>query len=183
MEENAPDPTFRRRDTLLKRLRPYCWMEGVNILLIPAITTWVVTKVAKERLTIATVASMFATSFLLVVGTIAWKIVVDNLQGNRQTEKRWVPRLAKVRWLALLFIALAIGATMVEAYQGSRVWSVNYFFCIALSILAVLEYINYYHRQLQHFDHAADFKRLMNGKGFRKSHLAKAIESYKRSNS
>ena len=40
------------------------------------------------------------------------------------------------------------------------------------STLAVLEYINYYHRQLQHFDHAADFKRLLTGKGFRKSQMA-----------
>jgi hypothetical protein len=47
-------------------------------------------------------------------------------------------------------------------------------------VLAILEYINYYHYQLQHFDHAADFARLLSGRGFRRSHLSKAIAAWKR---
>jgi hypothetical protein len=50
---------------------------------------------------------------------------------------------------------------------------------LLLALLAILEYVNYYRVQLQHFDHAADFKRLVTGRGFRRSHLAKAIAAYR----
>lgn len=42
--------------------------------------------------------------------------------------------------------------------------------------LAMLEYVNYYHRQLQHFDHAADWKRLLEGRGFRASQMATDLQ-------
>ncbi|MEN9392769.1 MAG: hypothetical protein RLZZ104_1112, partial [Pseudomonadota bacterium] len=48
------------------------------------------------------------------------------------------------------------------------------------AVLAVLEYINYYHRQLQHFDNGEDFQRLLAGKGFRKSWMARDIEALNR---
>lgn len=44
--------------------------------------------------------------------------------------------------------------------------------------LAALEYVNYYRRQLQHFDHAADFRRLKEGRGFRKSQLRSDLERF-----
>jgi hypothetical protein len=47
----------------------------------------------------------------------------------------------------------------------------------ACAALAALEYVNYYHRQLQHFDSWADFKRLLAGKGFRKSWMARDLEA------
>jgi hypothetical protein len=47
-------------------------------------------------------------------------------------------------------------------------------------LLAVLEYINYYHVQVQHFDHAADWQRLLAGRGFRRSHLAREIKRWER---
>ena len=46
--------------------------------------------------------------------------------------------------------------------------------------LAVLEYVNYYHRQLQHFDNKADFKRMLAGKGFRQSWLARDLSELRR---
>jgi hypothetical protein len=46
-------------------------------------------------------------------------------------------------------------------------------------LLAILEFVNYYHVQLQHFDHAEDFQRLLAGKGFRRSHLSKSIRAYR----
>jgi hypothetical protein len=37
--------------------------------------------------------------------------------------------------------------------------------------------------QLQHFDHAEDFRRLISGRGFRRSHLAKQIAAYRQGRS
>jgi hypothetical protein len=48
---------------------------------------------------------------------------------------------------------------------------------VAASV-AILEYVNYYHRQLQHFDNVADFKRLITGKGFRPSQMARDLRMY-----
>ncbi len=48
------------------------------------------------------------------------------------------------------------------------------------AVLALLEYVNYYHRQLQHFDHGPDFKRLLAGKGLRPSQMAKDLKDYRR---
>ena len=44
------------------------------------------------------------------------------------------------------------------------------------ALMAALEYVNYYHRQLQHFDNVNDWKRLLRGKGFRKSALRRDLE-------
>jgi len=49
--------------------------------------------------------------------------------------------------------------------------------CLAL---AVLEYVNYYHIQLQHFDHAADWKRLLAGKGLRPSSMARDLARWRK---
>ncbi len=46
------------------------------------------------------------------------------------------------------------------------------------TLMAVLEYVNYYHRQLQHFDHSEDFKRLLSGNGLRPSQMAKDLKLY-----
>jgi hypothetical protein len=51
---------------------------------------------------------------------------------------------------------------------------------LILGTLALLEYVNYYVAQLQHFDHASDFKRLITGKGFRRPHLARVVAEWSR---
>jgi hypothetical protein len=74
--------------------------------------------------------------------------------------------------LAALGVAASLwGALTLPAF--SLAWTAAVFF----GLLAVLEYVNYYHVQLNHFDNAADFRRLLSGKGFRKPHLARLVES------
>ncbi len=46
--------------------------------------------------------------------------------------------------------------------------------------LATLEYVNYFHVQLQNFDHAADIKRLTNGGGLRRAHMAKDLAAFRK---
>ena len=47
------------------------------------------------------------------------------------------------------------------------------------SLLALAEYVNYYHRQLQHFDNWPDFRRLMTGKGFRPAKMAVDLAAWR----
>lgn len=168
------------RVKLLRRLKPYYKMEAANVVFVPAAACWAVWTFGSGSISPAMVAAMAATSFLLVVGTIAWKIVVDGLEGNPDTARRWVPRLAAARWPAATLILLALGLTGEEAYRTLPEWTGSLIAAAVLVILAILEYVNYYHYQLQHFDHAADFARLLSGRGFRRSHLSKAIAAWKR---
>lgn len=63
-------------------------------------------------------------------------------------------------------------------YKGGWTWPV--IGAAILTLLAALEYVNYYHRQLQHFDRSSDFKRLITGGGFRRSHMARNLTAYRR---
>jgi hypothetical protein len=91
-----------------------------------------------------------------------------------------IPLLARMRWPAIALCVAAAVANGAEWLSGSLELSAQ---CVApalLLLLAVLEYVNYYHVQLQHFDHAPDWQRLIAGRGFRRSHLAREIERWKR---
>lgn len=174
-----PDPTPpAARAKLLRRLKPYYRMEAANVVLVPAVACVAVRASGAGSISPAMVASMAATSFLLVVGTIAWKLVVDGLEGNPDTARRWVPRLAAARLPAAGLILLSLGLTGAEAWRTLPGWTGSLIAAALLLVLAVLEYVNYYHYQLQHFDHAADFARLLSGRGFRRSHLSKAIAAW-----
>jgi hypothetical protein len=168
-----------RRDKLLKRLKPYWMMEGANVVLLPLIAWFLITVVAEGQITIAVITAMLATSFLLVVGTFAWKMVVDGLEGNPTSEEQWTPWLDLARWPTMLLTLLALIATVVEAISTLPRFSASLIGASLLCLLAVLEFVNYYHVQLQHFDHAEDFQRLLSGKGFRRSHLSKSIRTYR----
>lgn len=168
-----------RRDKLLKRLKPYWMMEGANVVFVPFIAWLLITVVAEGQITIAVIAAMLATSFLLVVGTFAWKMVVDGLEGIPKSEVQWTPWLDLARWPALILTLLALIATVAEAFSTLRRFSASLIGASLLCLLAILEFVNYYHVQLQHFDHAEDFQRLLSGKGFRRSHLSKSIRAYR----
>lgn len=57
-------------------------------------------------------------------------------------------------------------------------WSPSGIAACITAALAILEWVNYYGVQLQHFDHFADLRRLVTGKGFREAHLAKTIRRW-----
>lgn len=54
---------------------------------------------------------------------------------------------------------------------------------LGFSILAVLEYINYYHIQLQNFDHGPTFRRFLKRRTFPRAYLAKDLEIWRKSDS
>ncbi len=76
--------------------------------------------------------------------------------------------LVGVSWI------VTVHALVVVGWSGAVVAA---FIC---SGLATLEYVNYFHVQLQNFDHAADIKRLMNGGGLRQAHMAKDLAAFRK---
>jgi hypothetical protein len=91
-----------------------------------------------------------------------------------------LPVLIAMRWPAIGFCAAAAVAVGIEWVNDGPALSVRFVATNLLFLLAVIEYVNFYHVQIQHFDHAADWKRLVSGRGFRRSHLARAIERHRR---
>ena len=92
-------------------------MEAANVVFVPAFSCVAVWVFGSGSISTGMVLAMAATSFLLLVGTIAWKIVVDGLEGNPDTARRWVPRLAAARWPAATLILLALCLLGEEAYR------------------------------------------------------------------
>lgn len=165
-----------RKQALHQRLGPYWKIEMSCALLVPVI----VLRSAMPRTVpemIAVVLSLVAVALLLVIGGAYWLAVLKRAQGTRElfaTVMR-VAHLAERPALALIASAWIASALAL----GASGWSRPVIAAFACSSLAVLEYVNYYRVQLQHFDRMADFKRLLTGRGFRKAHLARDLAAFR----
>ena len=97
-------------------------------------------------------------------------------------ECRWHSRRPQAWKVPALVLTLAGCATALAGWWAPA-WSAGLAdrnVATAGAVLAVLEYVNDYHRQLQHFDSREDFRRLLSGKGFRTSWLARDLEAVAR---
>jgi hypothetical protein len=146
---------------------------------IPAIAIYLVLR-SGGTISVALVLSCLACSFLLVIGTIVLRMMLRKARGEADVTKTRIPLLLRLRWPALGLCAAAAVALGMECFNRGPQLSAQFLAPAVLLLLAVLEYINYYHVQLQHFDHAPDWKRLISGRGFRPSHLAREIERWRR---
>ena len=166
---------------LLKRLRSYWKLECLNIFLLPFMAIIVVVFGFHGTFTLAFGFSLLATSWLLVVGTISLRMMLSDLERNFSYSVFWLPKLcfAQLPSLGLVFASLLL--TTQDCIGVFPDFAASQYGSIVFTTLAVLEYINYYHWQLQHFDNASDFSRLIKGDGFRKSHLARALERWRKS--
>ncbi len=167
------------REALIKRLSGYWKMEAGNVVLIPAIILYL----TEAKLSLLTWLALVPMMGLLLIGTVYWKAKLAQIEiGTDIAPVAMI--LARWQWpmLGLTLAALAAMVTLwIEpslATGRADQWSGT-----AAATLAALEYVNYYHRQLQHFDHWADWKRLLSGRGFRRSQLREDIDRLKRERS
>ena len=115
---------------------------------------------------------------LLILGGLYWRAKLHQLDGKRDTLNQVLGQA--VRWrmpllatsLAAIVLAIMAWTSGLSASTGER-WAVT-----IAAILAALEYVNYYHRQLQHFDHWPDFQRLVSGRGFQPSQMATDLKRF-----
>lgn len=163
-----------RQTALEKRLEPYWKMEAGNVLLIPAITLFA----TLGEVSWATLLGFVPVCFLLVIGAYYWRAKPRFLQANEPLEPS-VELIAKWQWPSLILTLIAVTAAgIVWVRPELSAGLADRIAATVMAALASLAYVNYYHRQVQHFDHAADFKRLLSGKGFRKSQLRRDMERF-----
>lgn len=161
------------RTRLMNRLRPYWKMEAANVAIVPAFTSFVIVETG-GALTWPFAAAALACSALLVVGAAALRMELAELERRHDLAARLLAFARAARVPAILLCGLGVAGAGWQVWRDGG-WTPAGIGAVALATLAVLEYVNYYVAQLQHFDHAADFRRLMSGRGFRESHLAKAL--------
>ena len=162
---------------LIKRLDPYWKMEAANMAGIPLICV----VLTKGEIGWVTLVPLLATVLLLGIGAAYWRFKVRRLRRDQRdsTVLLWIERL---RWPSLAVTISGAGvAALGWIAPALSVGLADRIAASACAVLAGLEYVNYYHRQLQHFDNATDFRRMLSGKGFRKSWMARDLAALRRS--
>ena len=152
-------------------------MEAANVLLVPLFAGLMVVA-AKDRPDAAMWLGAAACSWLLLVGTAAWLLVLAGMDGKAQRAERLVAFCARAEGPALALLLVATAASAQAAITGG--WPPRTIAAAGLTLLGWLEYVNYYHWQLQNFDSAIDLKRLAAGRGLRRAHMGRAVKAWRR---
>ena len=165
------------RAALVRRLRSYWKMEAGNVILAPLVGS-VLVIANHDTVSWPLAVAMSATSGLLVIGTIALRAHYLTVAGDAGAMDRVVPVLARCQIPAATLCAAGVAGAGIQHWQDGA-WTPAVIAAWVYVTLAVLEYVNYYHVQLQQFDHAPDRARFIAGKGFRASHLSRALKRYR----
>ena len=165
------------RERLIKRLGPYWQMEAAAALLIPG----TMLLLSEGRLGPASWFAMVPMVIMLIIGAAYWRGKYRQLIERGYDIKPLLRKIA--RWkaavLALSIFAITT-AILIWLFPHYSVGFADRVCATIAASLALLEYVNYFHRQLQHFDNMTDFKRLLAGKGFRRSQMAVDLAAFLR---
>ena len=125
----------------------------------------------------AAVLGAAACAFLLIIGAAAWRLALARLDGQGALATRLLAFCAGAQLPSLLLLAVA---TLASGHAIATLnWPPRTIAAVALTSLGWLEYVNYYHWQLQNFDSAIDLKRLFAGRGLRRAHLGRAVKAWR----
>ena len=161
---------------LIKRLDPYWKMEAANMAGIPLICLIL----TRGKIGWVTLVPMLAAVLLLGIGAAYWRFKVKLLKRERP-DSNVLRRIEHLRWPSLgLTLLGGLVAILGWAAPALTIGLADRIAATVLAVLAALEYVNYYHRQLQHFDNLTDFRRMLAGKGFRQSWLARDLAALRK---
>ena len=152
-------------------------MEAANVIVVPVCMVYL----AEGPIGWTSIVAAIPMMLMLIIGAAYWRIKVQKLEEPTRDVTPTLAIIAKAQQpiLVLCIIAtLAAGAAWLQ--PGLAVGLADKIVATTGAALAVLEYINYYHRQLQHFDSKADFKRLLSGRGFRPSQMARDLRDFRK---
>jgi hypothetical protein len=172
----SPSSEFAGRDRteLRRHLAKYWKMEAGNVLLIPAMG-YAMLWSGDVTPDAAAIAGMAACSLLLLIGAAAWRMALAGLDGDTMLAEELTAACAWAEWLAVLVLATAMASASVMEVG----WRPNSFAAAGFTLMGWLEYVNYYHVQLQNFDSTIDIKRLQAGRGLRRAHLGRSVRAWR----
>lgn len=171
--------TNRNRADLLARLEPYWKMEAANALALPAFAIFL----SGGQISWVSLVPMAAMILLLIIGALYWRGKVRQLKGEPQNWAGLLRTLARLQMPALVLTLVGCAAALAGwIVNDLAIGTADRWAASGCAVLAALEYVNYYHRQLQHFDNKADFRRMLAGQGFRQSWMARDLATLGRTN-
>lgn len=112
-------------------------------------------------------------AILLAQGALYWMAKLRQLRESALLPGTRAFLIARATDVPLLVAGLAVTGSAVAADPGRDSWP-----GLVFALVAVLEYVNYFHVQLMH-DTVADLRRLM-ATGPRRSHLARDLARRRR---
>ncbi|MFB6722997.1 multidrug transporter [Kribbella sp. NPDC056345] len=151
-------------------MRTLAILEIVNVGLIG----WAVFVVLDAPLTAANAAGYGATAFLLVVGASYWLAKFRQVRAGRPHLRHLVGfrRLRVLSVAVIVITAILVGAGLTGRVSG-------YAAGLVLLVLAVAEYVNYFHWQLM-YDNRADLTRLARTGRLARAHLWRDLQRISR---
>lgn len=156
----------------------YAMMETVNVFLLPAAALLLAPPAEVVEMLLMAVAIAACAGFL-IVGAAYWRAVDQRLRFGNRTPLNRILAVADEVEVPLLLLAGV--ATLILSYAVRELgWTAPVIAAAILILLAALEYVNYYHRQLQHFDRWSDIKRLISTRRLRPSHMARALAAHRK---
>ena len=165
---------------LEKRLSSYWRMELANVIIVPVAMIFLAYSF-DSPVGWLSLFTFIPTCGLLVIGGLYWRGKCEQLTGNKQALNRVLGHAHWTQFPLLILTVLACLLTGLAFFVSDIAISRGDLTVASIaSSMAALEYVNYYHRQLQHFDHAADFKRLLNGRGFRPSQMSQDLKLWRK---
>lgn len=164
---------------LEKRLSSYWKIELGNVIIVPAAMI-ALAYMSESPVGWLSLFAMTPMCGLLAVGGLYWRGKHMRLKGENSALDSALTLAHKAQYLLLMLTVLACFITAVAFGMSGLARGTGDLIVSAVAVvLTALEYINYYHRQLQHFDHAADFKRLITGRGFRPSQMSQDLAKWR----
>ncbi|GEC07941.1 hypothetical protein SSP24_55960 [Streptomyces spinoverrucosus] len=161
----------RPRAALAVRLRTLAVLELGNVIWIG----WVVFAAFDAPTSAANVSGYALTAVLLLTGSGYWSVKLRQLRAGLPRP----PLIGLFRWPRFLCAAgLAAGAVVMGASLARRPEAGEVAPGLLLYVLALAEYVNYFHWQLMH-DTAADWHRLLRTRRLRRSHLHDDLRAYR----
>lgn len=162
---------------LPRNLRAYGLMEAFNVLLVPGFALVVATPRVPLEMAIMALAILACGGFL-VVGARYWLALDAKLKGKGRERLARALRFADRAERPLL---MASGAAVLAVAGGFALvgFTAPIVAGALLTALAWLEYVNYYHRQLQNFDKASDLARLFGSGRLRRAHMARDLAAWR----
>ncbi|MEI6418454.1 MAG: hypothetical protein WCO82_05245 [Sphingomonadales bacterium] len=178
MTSSAPsDFAGRDRTALRKHLSSYWKMEAGNVLLMPGLGLLFLAS-QHDHADLAAGLGLAACAWLLVIGAAAWRQSLALLDDDTRLANRLIGFCARAEWPAL---ALLVAATLaLGAAVAGTSWHPRTAVALIGTVLGWLEYVNYYHWQLQNFDSVIDMNRLRAGRGLRRAHMGRAVRAWRR---
>jgi hypothetical protein len=163
---------------LPRQFGKYAALEAGNMIILPAVALkfgWPGSAIEAVALGL----TITAAAGFLFIGALYWRGLDRRLRtGDGWAHKQALGFAGRAEWPLLVLTALA-----TVAFAGALTmsgWTPPVIAAGAMSLLGWLEYINYYHRQLQHFDNWADFHRLVTTRRLKRAHMARDLAAFRR---